>query len=122
MPITDQKMAEYRTTAKNRWLEDQNELSVRYDRAWTIAKEAAAILRAQFGVHRIVAIGSLTHKHRYHQRSDVDLAVWELPEKKYYRAVAQLLYLDPGHGIDLVRIEDASDSLKKHIEQEGIEL
>ena len=52
----------------------------------------------------------------------MDLAVWELPEKKYYRAVAQLLHLDPGHGIDLVRIEDASDSLKKHIKQEGIEL
>ena len=122
MPIADQRMAEYKTTAKNRWLEEQNELSIRYDRAWTIAKEAAAILRTQFGIHRIVAIGSLIHKHRYHQRSDVDLAVWELPEKKYYRAVAQLLHLDPGHGIDLVRIEDASDSLKKHIEQEGIEL
>lgn len=115
-------MSEYRATAKNRWLEEQDELSARYDRAWTIAKEAAVILRTQFGVHRIVAIGSLTHKQRYHQRSDVDLAVWELPEKKYYRAVAQLLYLEPEHEIDLVRIEDASDSLKKHIEQEGIEL
>ena len=115
-------MAEYKATAKSRWLEEQNELSIRYDRAWIIAKQAAAILRAQFGVHRIVVIGSLTHKQRYHQRSDVDLVVWELPEKKYYRAVAQLLHLDPKQEIDLVRVEDVSDSLKKHIEQEGIEL
>jgi len=122
MIITEHRMAEYKATAKKRWLEEQKELSIRFDRAWTIAKQAAVILRTQLGVHRVVAFGSLTHKHRYHQRSDVDLAVWELPEKKYYRAVAQLLHLDPGHGIDLVRIEDASDSLKNHIEQEGIEL
>jgi len=115
-------MAEYKATATKRWLEEQNELSTSYARAWTIAKQAAAILRAQFGVHRIVVIGSLTYKQRYHQRSDVDLAVWELSEKKYYRAVARLLHLDPRHEIDLVRIEDVSDSLRKHIEQEGIEL
>ena len=122
MPTANQKVAEYKATAKKRWLEEQNELSISYDRAWSIAKQAAAILRAQFGVHRIVVIGSLTHKQRYHQRSDVDLVVWELPGKKYYRAVAQLLHLDPRHEIDLVRVEDASDSLKKHIKQEGVEL
>ena len=68
MTITEHRMAAYRTTAKNRWLEEQDELSIRYDRAWIIAKQAAAILRAQFGVHRIVVIDSLTHKQRYHQR------------------------------------------------------
>ena len=64
MPIADQKMAEYRITAKSRWLEEQNELSIRYDRAWIIAKQAAVILRTQLGVHRVVAFGSLTHKHQ----------------------------------------------------------
>ena len=122
MPITEHIMAEYKATAKKRWLEEQKELSISFDRAWAVAKQAAAILRTQFGAHRIVVIGSLTHKQRYHQRSDVDLVVWELPEKIYYRAVAQLLHIDPRHEIDLVRVEDASDSLKKHIEQEGVEL
>ena len=42
--------------------------------------------------------------------------------KKYFHAVGRLLHLDPRYGIDFVRIEDVSDSLRKHIEQEGIEL
>ena len=122
MPIADHKMAEYKSTAHKRWLREQDELSLSYDRAWTVAKKAAAILRSQFGIQRVVVIGSLTHQQRYHRRSDVDLVVWELSEKKYYRAVAQLLNLDPTHEIDLVRVEDVSDSFKKHIDREGIEL
>ena len=122
MPINELRMAEYKATAKKRWFEDQNKLSTSYDRAWTVAKQAATILRVKFGVHRVVVIGSLTHRQRYHHRSDVDLVVWDLPENNYYRAVAQLLKINPRHEIDLVRIEDISDSLKKHIEQEGIEL
>ena len=56
MIITEHRMAEYKATAKKRWLEDQNELSTSYDRAWAVAKQAATILRAQFGVHQTVTI------------------------------------------------------------------
>ncbi|MBW1699163.1 MAG: nucleotidyltransferase domain-containing protein [Deltaproteobacteria bacterium] len=122
MPISSLKMAEYKITAKKRWLEEQKKLSLDYDRALLISKQAAFLLKKHYGVKRVVLFGSLAHKERFHQGSDVDLAVLGLAEKKYFRAVARLLNLSHSPKIDLVRIEDVSDSLKKHIEQEGLEL
>ena len=52
--------------------------------------------------------------------SDLDLAVWGLDEKLFHLAVAKLLELDRSQRIDLVRIEDARDSLRSAIEQEGV--
>ena len=68
-----------------------------------------------------MVFGALTRKQIYHLRSDVDLRVWELPERKYYRAVAQLLHLDPKHEIDLVWIEDVSNFLKKSFSLGGFQ-
>ncbi len=50
----------------------------------------------------------------------MDLAVWGLDERRYYRLVAQLLALDPGIKIDLVMIEDAPITLRTRIEHEGV--
>ena len=52
--------------------------------------------------------------------SDLDIAVWGLDEKNFHRAVAKLLELDPSQRVDLVRIEDARDSLRSVIDQEGV--
>lgn len=122
MPIPVYKMAQYRATMKKRLLEEQDEIALYYDRAWSVAIRAADMLRAQYGVQRVYAIGSLSDQQRFHKESDVDLVVCGLAEGKYYRAAGQLLYLDPRYEIDLIRIEDVSDSFKKEIEQEGIEL
>ena len=52
--------------------------------------------------------------------SDIDLAVWDLPEKDYFKAVADLDY---GHDfeVDLVEIQQAKPHIFKGIEQ-GLEL
>ncbi len=77
------------------------------------------LLKERFGASRVVVFGSLVRKELFHRRSDVDLAVWDLDENIYYRAVGQLLYLDSEISMDLVRIEEASDSLRSRIEKEG---
>ncbi len=43
-----------------------------------------------------------------------------LDEKYYYLAVAKLLESDPDERVVLVRIEDARDSLRDVIHQEGV--
>ncbi len=43
-----------------------------------------------------------------------------LDEKLYCHAVAKLLELDPAERVDLVRIEDAQDSLRDAIHQDGV--
>ena len=44
----------------------------------------------------------LTLKYLYPLYSDLDIAVWGLDEKHYYRAVAKLLELDPAERVELV--------------------
>ncbi len=120
MQVSKQKMDIYKATAERRWKREQQELSLSYSQKWVLAKKAAELLKRKFGARRVVVFGSMTQKELYHLHSDLDIAVWGLDEKKFHRAVAKLLELDLSQRIDLVRIEEARDSLRSVIEQEGI--
>jgi len=120
MQITAEKMAVYQATARRRWTQEQRQLAMRYERAWSVARQAGAVLREQFGARRVVVFGSLVRQNLFHSRSDVDLAVWGLEERSYYRAVAQLLALDPAVEVDLVMAEEAPPALLCTIEREGV--
>lgn len=120
MQVSKQKMDIYKATAKRRWKREQLELSLSYSQKWVLAKEAAKLLKEKFGAQRVVVFGSITQKELYHLNSDLDIAVWGLDEKFFHRAVAKLLELDPAQRIDLVRIENARDSLRSVIDQEGV--
>ncbi|MBI1930796.1 nucleotidyltransferase domain-containing protein [Candidatus Poribacteria bacterium] len=118
--VSQEKMAVYRATAQRRQAEQQRQLEQRRERAWKLARQAATFLREHFGVSQVVVFGSLARNDRLHLRSDVDLAVWGLDEKLYYRAVGRLLALDASIEVDLVMAEDAPATLRTTIEREGI--
>jgi predicted nucleotidyltransferase len=120
MQVSKQKMDVYKATASRRLKREQEQLALCYSQKWALAKRAARLLKEQFGAQRVVAFGSITQKELFHLCSDLDIAVWGLDEKKYYRAVAKLLEIDPAQRLDLIRIEDARDSLRSVINQEGI--
>lgn len=122
MQVAAEKMAAYLATARQRWIQKQHQLTQHQLRAWKVARQAEALLHERFKVNRVVVFGSLVRSDLFHPRSDVDLAVWGLDEKEYYRAVAQLLALDPTIEIDLVMAEDAPASLLANIEKEGVAL
>ena len=120
MQVSKQKMEIYKATAEHRWKREQQQLSLSYSQKWVLAKKAAELLKDVFGAQRVVVFGSITQKELYHLHSDLDIAVWGLDENKIHRAIAKLLELDQTQQIDLVRIEDARDSLRSVIEQEGV--
>jgi predicted nucleotidyltransferase len=120
MQVSKQKMAIYKATAERRWQQEQQKLSSSYSQKWLIAKKAAEMLKNEFGAQQVAVFGSITQKELYHLHSDLDIAVWGLDEKKFHRAVAKLLELEPSQRVDLVRIEDARDSLQSVIDQEGV--
>lgn len=120
MQLSKEKLDEYKAFAAHRWKREQQQLSRSYCQRWVLAKKAAQLLKEEFGVQKVMAFGSITQRDLYHACSDLDIAVWGLDEKIYYRAVARLLELDPAERIDLVRIEDARDSLRDAILQEGV--
>lgn len=120
--VTPEEMAVYRATARRRWERKRREAILRRERAWRFARRAARLLKEQFGAMKVVVFGSLTRGGLFHARSDVDLAVWGIDERMYYRAVSHLLSLDPAISVDLVEAETARPALRAAIEREGVPL
>ena len=120
--IESQENQSYRLAAQARTNRKIKLLAERKDRAWHLARRAATLLKRDYGVKLVVLIGSLASGKGFHQRSDIDLVVWGLDEKEYYRVVGQLLSLDPAFEIDLIEAEYASPNLSRVIEQDGVSL
>ena len=84
------------------------------------AHQCARILKEEFGATKVVLFGSMLNPERMTWRSDIDLAVWGLPESDFFRAGAAI---ERGHdfSIDLVEVQHARLHILKAIEQ-GMEL
>jgi predicted nucleotidyltransferase len=121
--LTPAEIADYARGMRARAAARAKELEARRERAWEVARQAATLLKQEFGATRVVLFGSLTRgPGRFYVRSDIDLAVWGLDERLYFKAVARLLDLDSEIGVDLVEAEKAKPSLMVAIEQDGIDL
>lgn len=85
-----------------------------------VAHMCAQILKQEFGATRVVLFGSMLNPERMTWLSDIDLAVWGLPEKDFFKAGAAIEW---GHDfpIDLVEIQHARPHILQAIEQ-GMEL
>ncbi|ELR96444.1 putative nucleotidyltransferase [Gloeocapsa sp. PCC 73106] len=85
-----------------------------------VAQKCADFLKKKYGVTKVVLYGSLLNHEKMTLHSDIDLAVWSLPEKDYFKAVADLDY---GHNfeIDLVEIQKANPYILEAIYR-GVEL
>jgi predicted nucleotidyltransferase len=120
--IDPASLAIYRQTAQARQQARRAAIEARRQRAWQVARSAAALLRYDFGVTRVVAFGSIASEKLFHVHSDIDLAVWGLDERVYFRSVGVLQGLDPEFSLDLIRFEEASPALQETILQEGVPL
>ena len=85
-----------------------------------VAKKCADLLKKKYGVTKVVLFGSLLNHKKITYHSDIDLAVWNLPGKDYFKASADL---DRQHNfeVDLVEIQHAPPYILDAINQ-GIEL
>lgn len=86
-----------------------------------IAQQCAQFLKEKYGVSKVVLFGSLLNPEKMSSHSDIDLAVWDLPEKDYFKAIGYLLEISEEFSIDLVEIQHAKPYILVAIEQ-GIEL
>ena len=120
--IKSQENQSYRLAAQARTRKKVKSFAERKDRAWHLARRAATLLKEEYGVKRVVLIGSLASGKGFHQRSDIDLVVWGLDEKKYYQAVGRLQGLNPEFEVDLIEAENAPPNILIVIEREGISL
>lgn len=118
--ISPEKMAEYREGARRREAARQARLDERFQLAWEIARQSADILRDRFQAEKVVVFGSLVDRSRFHERSDIDLAAWGIPEMDYLRALGAVMDSTSEFMVDLVRVEEAYDHIRKTIESQGL--
>ena len=93
-----------------------------YERAWKTAQEGAKLLKERFGATEVAVFGSLLNRRLFHAHSNIDFAAWGIPESDYLKAVGGLLDLDPEFSADLVRMEEAGESIRLVIEKEGLSI
>jgi len=89
--------------------------------AKTVAFAIASELKSRFSASKVMLFGSLA-RGDFHRWSDIDLAVWGISPSDYYRAVAFASGFSDLFKVDLVDVEDCSESLCQHIQREGIEI
>ena len=90
LKLTKEEIAVYRTAARRRSELEQQEVARREERAWELARYAAAVLRRQFGATRILAFGSLVHAGCFTAWSDIDIAAWGIRQRTRSGQSAQL--------------------------------
>lgn len=90
-----------------------DELVERYDRAWAVAREAAALLKNVFGAKKVAVFGSLADRFWFSRWSDIDLAAWGIPYNRFYKAVAAVTDLSREFKIDLVDPDSWRPGLRK---------
>ena len=97
------------------------EMKQRQKEGLDVAKKCANFLKEKYGVTKVVLFGSLLNYEKMTPHSDIDLAVWGLPEKDYFKAVGFLLEITDDFSIDLVEIQNVRPYILPAINQ-GVEL
>ena len=108
----------YRDTLKQRQATERHNLNQRLIQAWEIARQAANLLKQEFGVHQVAVFGSLVHGRWFSKTSDIDLVVWGCDPDAYFVAVARLQDLSP-FKVDLVAMENCSPALRQEVLRES---
>jgi len=122
LAIPPEKMEIYKQSARAREASRKQAVIQRRESAWTVAREAAGILKEEFGATRVVVFGSLAHGAWFNSRSDIDLMAEGIPPNAFWRAWCALDRLGSQFEIDLVVGESVTGRLRDEIEREGVEL
>ncbi len=118
--LTAEDVARYRAAARRRHQAEQGALALREQRAWALARRAAALLRDRFHAQQVVAFGSLVHSGCFTEWSDVDVAARGIQPQNTLQAMEAVMGLDTDVAVHLVDVATCSDSLLSVIEREGV--
>jgi predicted nucleotidyltransferase len=86
------------------------------------ARAAADLLRRRYGATRVRLFGSVLYPERFHEHSDVDLAVEGLVPLDYLSAWALVNGADSEFEMDLIDPRDCSPYIWEAVEREGVDV
>lgn len=98
------------------------ELQAHWDKAWKLIPTLAKLLRQDFGAKRVQVFGSAVKIDYFSVESDIDLAAWDIPIDKFFKAILAVDEFDPDFRVDLLDPSFCSECLLKRIEEQGIDV
>ncbi len=119
---TPEEWKAYIETLRRRDRAERKCAQKRYERAWELARQAAEVLRRDFGATRVVVFGSLLRPSMFGKHSDVDIAAWGIQPHDTLRAMSAVAYLDEEIEVNLVDVNTCKPGILQVIEREGVEV
>ncbi len=89
-------------------------------RAWQTAHRVAAMLYEEFGATRVAIFGSLAEQDWFSKWSDIDIAVWGIPEDKYLKAVVEAKHISRWFKVDLVDFESCEGLFRESVQSQAV--
>ena len=89
-------------------------------RAWQTAHRIAAMLYEEFGATQVAVFGSLVEPESFSKWSDIDIAIWGIPNDKYFRAVSEAMNISGLFKVDLVDFENCKEMFREKIQSQLI--
>ncbi len=119
--LSPEELAEYRRRLDQQFQNRKVDEAL-LQRAWQTAHRVAAMLYEDFGATQVAVFGSLTKWESFSKWSDINIAVWGIPNDKYFRAVWEAEDISRLFEIDLVDFESCHGLLRERIESQAVRI
>ena len=117
--LSPEELAEYRRRI-DQHLQNRKVDEALLQRAWQTAHRVAAMLYEDFGATQVAVFGSLAGQKWFSKGSDIDIAVWGLPDDTYLDALWETRNFSPEFKIDLVNFHSAKGRFRERIQSQAI--
>ncbi|MDE0682119.1 MAG: hypothetical protein OXI63_04310 [Candidatus Poribacteria bacterium] len=87
-------------------------------RAWQTAHRVATMLYEDFGATQVAVFGSLAEADTFSKWSDIDIAVWGIPNDKYLRAASVTSDISGLFKVDLVDFDSCKGLFRQRIQSQ----
>ena len=117
--LSPEELREYRLRLDEHF-QNRKVDEVLLQRAWHTAHRIAAMLYENFGAMQVAVFGSLAEQESFSKWSDIDIAVWGIPNDKYFRASSIASDISGLFKVDLVDFESSKGLFRERIQSQLI--
>ena len=119
--LSPQELAQYRKRL-NQHFQNRKVDKALLQRAWQTAYRIAAMLYEDFNATQVAVFGSLVESEAFSKWSDIDIAVWGIPNDKYFRAVWEAEDICRLFKLDLIDFESCNGLFRERIESQAVSI
>ena len=117
--LSPEKLAEYRRRL-DQHLQNRKVDEALLQRAWHTVHRIASMLYEDFDATQVGVFGSLVEPDAFSKWSDIDIAVWGIPNDKYFRASSIASDISGLFKVDLVDFESCKGLFRERIQSQLI--